>query len=90
MAELFKDLYSKKFFAILSKALNEVVSDFNQEQFIDDIYDSEWKSKEFKQRMYHVSFVLNNYLSDNFPKAVEQLHELIAEFNKKINDLIFA
>lgn len=54
MAELFKDLYSKKFFNLFTEVLEDVIKDFNQEKFLLEIYDSEWEDLEF-------SFDLHNH-----------------------------
>lgn len=89
MAVLFKDLYSKEFFTIFTKVLDNVITDFNTKKFITEIYISEWENMEFKQRMFHISSVMRSYLSIKFEESTNQIFEIISalkaiEVNKTI------
>lgn len=86
MAELFKDLYGKQFFELFTDGLNEVIVDFNRTKFLAEIYESEWKDMEFKQRMHHIADVLKNYLSNDFPESTNQLYEIIAALKANGSD----
>ncbi|MCU4175679.1 DNA alkylation repair protein [Carboxylicivirga sp. N1Y90] len=96
MAEPFKNLYSKQFFDVFTEALDDVLDDFNKEQFLNKIITSEWDDLELKQRMYHISEVLATYLTRDYPKSVDQLLQIIAslktnkvEAKVKYPDLVF-
>lgn len=81
MAELLKNIYSREFFETLADLLNQVLSSFDKEQFLSDIYDAEWEGRELKDRMRHISNVLKQHLSGNYQESVNQLLELIAIVN---------
>ncbi|NOU58346.1 DNA alkylation repair protein [Marinifilum caeruleilacunae] len=82
MSTLFKDLYNKEFFALLCKALDETVPHFKAADFMDEIYDADWSSRELKQRMRHISICLKNHLSNDFKESTIQLLSLISYCQK--------
>ncbi|MCU4154343.1 hypothetical protein J1N10_00015 [Carboxylicivirga sp. A043] len=77
MAELFKNLYSKQFFEVLTEALEVVLEGFNITQFLAEVYNSDWGELELKQRMQHISHVLTAYLSDDYPQSIDQILQII-------------
>jgi 3-methyladenine DNA glycosylase AlkC len=83
MSDLFKDKYNKEFFGELTEGLEKTVLHFNSAKFLREIYDTEWNSRELKQRMRHISTCLKNHLSDNYQKSTEQLQSLIIYFQNK-------
>ncbi|MBS2212791.1 hypothetical protein KEM09_15330 [Carboxylicivirga mesophila] len=96
MADLFKNLYSQNFFEALTDALQNVLKRFNRQQFLQEIYDTEWEELELKQRMHHITTILTNYLSSNYPKSIEQIEQVITwlqqnrvEDKVKYPDLVF-
>ncbi len=80
MAKLFKDIFDTDFFDCLIKAIGEIVITFDSTTFLKEIYDDDWSSLEFKQRMRHISTVLKNYLSSDFREASEQLLSMVSYF----------
>ena len=87
MSNLFKDIYNKEFFELLIEALEETVLHFDRVSFLREIYDTEWKSRELKQRMRHISTILKNHLADNYQESTNQLLALVSYFqNKGITD----
>jgi len=82
MAELFKNIYNEKFFDKFIKSVQEVISDFNRESFLNDIYDNEWNDRELKQRMRHITHTLKKHLSENFNKNAETILNLIPVLEK--------
>jgi len=83
MAELFKNIFNKKFVNKLSSILQELVPDFNASSFSKFIFDKEWEEKELKERMRHVSIALKNHLSDNFKSNADILLRIIEHLQKK-------
>lgn len=77
MPELLKNIYNKDLLVRLSKAMNEVVADFNKEAFIADVLDESWENRELKERMSHITEVLNNHLSDDFITNADIILKLI-------------
>jgi 3-methyladenine DNA glycosylase AlkC len=82
MAELFKNIYNQKFFYSFIKSLIQVKADFDKNSFLECIYDNEWKNRELKQRMRHISIVLKNHLSENFGKNIDTILMLIHQLEK--------
>lgn len=77
MAELFKNIYNKTFFDGFTTSVKEVVSDFDTQSFLNNIYDNEWESRELKQRMRHITYVFKNHLSNDFKNNIEIILDLI-------------
>jgi len=92
MAELFKNIYNEIFFNRLTSTVKELIFDFDSESFLKNIYDKEWDKKELKQRMRHITHVLNNHLTNDFNANVEVILKLIPLLEKngfKPNNLEF-
>ena len=83
MAELFKNIYSKKFFDSFLKSLKKVNPKFNSTSFLKQIFDKEWDDRELKQRMRHISISLENHLSDDFEKNATTILKLIEQLQKE-------
>ncbi|MES2589015.1 MAG: DNA alkylation repair protein [Bacteroidota bacterium] len=77
MAELLKHVYSKFFFEMLSKQIQAEILDFNEKQFMKEIFSKEWESYELKQRMTHIAKVLRNHLHKDYPSALNQICSII-------------
>lgn len=81
MAEPLKNLYSTDFYHQLSSQLNQVIPDFNSEQFQKEIFCSSWDKKELKDRMKHTADVLATLLPENFQDAAKNIY-LLTEIAK--------
>jgi len=81
VSNAFKDLYNKKFIRSLSVALNEVWSDFDQKKFTVLVFTRDWKSKELKQRMRHITCSLNACLPDKYEDALAILKPAAEQFS---------
>lgn len=77
MAELFKNIYNQKFFDDFTKNIQEVIPSFNTPSFISGIFDKDWERRELKQRMRHISMVLNKHLSEDYIQNVNSILEII-------------
>lgn len=77
MADLLKNIYNISFFIELTDILIEAYPSFNKQSFIDGIFDSEWDDKELKQRVRHISLVLNEHLSDDYRENVDVILKLV-------------
>jgi len=82
MATPLKDLYSKPFYEKLCTFLSEVLPDFSSERFLKSIFTNEFKNMELKQRMWHTSDVLHQFLSGNYEKDIEKILKLIELMQK--------
>lgn len=73
MAALLKDEFDKKYIKMLAANLQENHSRFNQADFIKAVFNKEWKEKELKQRIRHISENMKNNLPANYAEAIEIL-----------------
>ncbi len=82
MAELLKNIYNEKFFEQFTKSVKTVFPRFNKKSFLKAIYDSEWEGRELKQRMRHITLVLQKLLTNNYKKNTTILLKLIPILKK--------
>ncbi len=83
MADLLKNIYSKKFFDSFLKSIKKVNPKFDATSFLKQIFDTEWADRELKQRMRHISKVLKNHLSDDFEKNAKTIVALVEQLQKE-------
>jgi len=83
MSNLLKDIYSPAFYDSFSDTVSKVMPSFNKATFLNLIFDDNWENKELKDRMKHTSFVLNNFLPDDFEKAADTILNIITELRKR-------
>jgi 3-methyladenine DNA glycosylase AlkC/uncharacterized protein YjeT (DUF2065 family) len=74
-----KDLYSPAFYHDLSTILNKVLSDFDQDQFIQAIFDEQWEQRELKDRIKHTALVLHQFMPEAYPQAAKKLVSIVKE-----------
>ncbi|MDY8138546.1 DNA alkylation repair protein [Aquimarina sp. 2201CG5-10] len=82
MAELLKNIYNDHFFKQFTEVIKKVIPDFNSSSFINTIHDGEWKNRELKQRMRHISITLKNHLPSNYSQNVKTILTLIEELKE--------
>ena len=82
MAELWKNIYNQAFFDRFTSSVKEIISDFNTNSFLKEIYDTEWGNRELKQRMRHITYVFKNHLTDDFKHNVGIILKLIPVLGK--------
>ena len=82
MAELLKNVYNQAFFDKLTKALIKVNPSFSKASFLKEIFNTEWESKELKQRMRHIAIVLRNKLAGSYSDQVKKILETIEQLKK--------
>lgn len=71
--EPLKYIYNENFYSQFVDALGKIVPDVKKEDFLSQIFISNWDSLELKERMKHSSFVLNNFLDSDFETASNQI-----------------
>ncbi|PTT04825.1 DNA alkylation repair protein [Flavobacterium sp. HMWF030] len=79
---LIKDIYSLSFYENFSQAVAEVHPTFDKQKFIDTIYEGDFAQKEWKDRMKHTTFVLHQFMPENFPEAVAAIDKIINNLKK--------
>lgn len=77
MAEAFKDMYNKQFFDRFTKDLKLIIHDLDDGEFVSQIMDDEWKNRELKQRVAHITTVLKKFLPADYKEAIAKILELL-------------
>jgi len=80
MPKLLKDLYNKKLISSLSRELKKVYPSFNSEKFSKHVFSKEWKNKELKQRMRHITETLHEFLPGDYSRAISILKPVSEKF----------
>lgn len=79
-----KEIYNQKFFFTLNKSLKKFHPKFNEQKFLTLIFDANWKKRELKQRMRHISNCLNQSLTNSYPQNIQILQQVARNIN--LND----
>ena len=82
MAELLKNIYSQTFFEKLNPILSRHIEGFEGEDFINRIFDEEWKKRELKDRMKHIANVLHHFLPDKYPEAIAFILSIVRDIEQ--------
>lgn len=80
MPELLKDRYDKAYIKKLVYSLAQEQKQFPKDTFIRSVFDKNWKQKELKARMIHISEMLNEHLSGNYQNKLRTLTLIAPEF----------
>lgn len=88
MPEPLKNYIHSDLIAQLSKALKKVDSKFNSAGFEKAVFDKEWKNRELKQRIRHVTNCLNEFLPYPYRKQLTILCSVASGF-RGLGALIF-
>ncbi|WP_455755975.1 DNA alkylation repair protein [Sulfurimonas sp.] len=81
MAELLKNLYNKEYITLLSSELKSSFPAFEEEKFIDSVFDGMWNDKELKERMRHISTTINSNMPDNYAQSINILKNTFSKMN---------
>ena len=79
---LIKDIYSPSFIEQFGNYLEQIIPSFNKKKFTSLVFDKDFKHKEWKDRMKHITSVLHEFLPKDFPKAVKLIRKLITALEK--------
>ena len=87
MAELFKNLYNKRYIDLLCNELLHV----NKNEFTCRVFDERWEKRELKERMRHISTVLGEFLPQNYDEAIDILKIVFSKLpeNMGLENMIF-
>lgn len=92
MAEQLKYLYNEKFVEQLSASINSYYDEFEKEKFYSSIFDSTWDDLELKQRMRHISTIMNDYLPNNYEESInilKQTYKDMDSFGFRLENIVF-
>ncbi len=80
MSTLLKNVYDKKYINTLSSEVKKYYSKFNQDKFIKEIFNTEWKNMELKERLHHISRTLGHNLPKDYSKALKIITQIAPKF----------
>ncbi|MFA7091217.1 MAG: DNA alkylation repair protein [Arcobacteraceae bacterium] len=80
MAEQLKNLYTKAYIHNLANTIKKHYKDFDEQVFINAIFDLTWQSLELKQRMRHIALQLNTFIPLSYRKQLDILKPVSKEF----------
>jgi 3-methyladenine DNA glycosylase AlkC len=76
-------MFNKQFFDRFTKDLKLVINDFDTRKFVSKIMNDEWENKEFKQRCWHITTVLKNFLPADYKDSIAKILELLDRIKDK-------
>ncbi|SEJ27870.1 3-methyladenine DNA glycosylase AlkC [Dyadobacter koreensis] len=79
---LIKDIYSPSFYGKFADVLAEAVPSFDKKKFIELIFNKDFNSMEWKERMKHTTRVFHEFMPADFPEAVKTIERIIARLRK--------
>lgn len=85
MAEPLKNMYNAEFFDSLYNELIAFVPDIDKKLFNSKVCTKEWKNLELKDRMYHVTRVVNSFLPNGFENSIPIILKLVHKLKQSKN-----
>mgnify|MGYP000277105725 CR=1 FL=1 len=82
MAELFKNIYNKKFITDFCTILTKTTRNFNSTSFTKTIFNSNWEQLELKERMRHITHGINSHLDGSYKNKVDVILNSITEMQR--------
>lgn len=77
--EPLKNLYSTSFYDKFCAIIKTIVTDFDSDKFLKNIFNQDWDGRELKSRMKHTTVVLHDFLPNDFAVASNILVHLTAQ-----------
>ncbi|OGU37251.1 MAG: hypothetical protein A2068_01490 [Ignavibacteria bacterium GWB2_35_6b] len=79
--EPFKNFFNKELVEKIADAIIKVHKDFSKKEFIKNVFDGDWESKELKERMRHISVSLNKTFQLPYLDSLKILTKIGGNFN---------
>ena len=76
MAEPLKNLYSLEFYSSFCNEVETFIPSFDQDLFINQIFDDEWENRELKERLHHTTEVLYHFMPSDQIESIKILVQL--------------
>jgi 3-methyladenine DNA glycosylase AlkC len=77
MAEPLKNMYNPRFFEGFTTIVKEVLPEFQKQEFIKQVFDTEWEAKELKQRVRTIATALKNYWPGSYKEQLTAIIRMI-------------
>lgn len=80
MPEALKNLYNRAFVGRLANDLDGCCPEFKTDAFVNSVFSRDWKEKELKQRMRHITQTLHRFLPKDYRQALRILMPVSARY----------
>ena len=80
MTEALKNLYTRSLIDDLCLSISPWYKNFDGQSFSRQVFDRDWKDRELKQRMRHITFCLNSHLPADYRKTISILKPVSAKY----------
>ncbi|MFZ5553837.1 MAG: DNA alkylation repair protein [Bacteroidota bacterium] len=81
MPEPLKNIFNPGFIKKLSVSLKKQFPSFHEKEFSKDVLFKDWEQLELKQRIRHISLMMDRHIEGNYAQKVKGLYVPSAEFN---------
>ncbi len=81
-----KDIYNKQFLKTFNNLMLKVFPEFDAKAFTKKVFDKDWEARELKERMRHITVLLQEFLPSNYKRATSILKKLTKELQKANTD----
>lgn len=79
----FKEFFSRQSVGKLGDYILKVYPPFKKQAFEKQVFDKAWNDKELKERMRHITHMLNNHLPQDFKKSSKVLTDCVLHMRKE-------
>jgi 3-methyladenine DNA glycosylase AlkC len=77
MPEPLKNMFNRQTVSALAAAIQAAYPDFQPDDFLADVFDANWNGRELKQRVRHITTVLQTHLPPGYESALTILRQTI-------------
>jgi len=82
MAEPLKLMYSPAFFEPFCNLLEQEITGFRKQVFLNQVFDNYWEDRELKERVKHIALMLGNQLPGAYSNQVDTILNLIKKLEE--------
>jgi 3-methyladenine DNA glycosylase AlkC len=83
MAEPLKNMYIPRFFEGFTAIVKEALPKFQKQEFIKQVFDTEWEAKELKQRVRAIATALKHHLPGSYDQQLAAIIRMIELCERK-------
>lgn len=81
MATALKDIYSNVYISKLAKHLANEFSNFQEDKFLQRIFNEGWSELSLKERMRHVTVSMHDFLPKDYEQVIKVLQKIAPDFS---------
>jgi 3-methyladenine DNA glycosylase AlkC len=85
MAEPLKNMFNEQFIVPFCEVCKNHIPNFNIEEFINMVFNPNWKNLELKPRIKHIAYSLHKQLSDSIPENLKRIISISEDIRSNQN-----